>query len=113
MASPRATATRWRMPPESSRGPLPPGRREVDEGDELLGEPRALPRGQARVHGVDGEGHVVEDAHPGQQRVLLEDDAALGPGLRHGRAVEDDARRASGAMSPPIRDTSVVLPEPE
>ena len=42
MASARATATRWRMPPESSRGRLPAGRRKVHEGDELLGDARAL-----------------------------------------------------------------------
>ncbi len=78
------------MPPDSSRGPLAGGWREIDEFDQLLGQRLALARRAVGIHGVDGEGHVLVHGHPGQQRILLEDDAALGAGLGDPRAVQDD-----------------------
>jgi hypothetical protein len=69
---------------------LPGGRREVDEGDELVGDLPSLGGRQAGVHGVDGERDIVADAEPRQQRVVLEDDAALGAGPRHGNTIEPD-----------------------
>ena len=104
MASPRATATRWRMPPESSRGRFQVaslrftramnssvtrlrGRRVLDD---LCG------RRHSPVDRVHGEGDVVVDAHPGKERVLLEDDPPLGAGLGHRGAVQHDGAGVGG-----------------
>ena len=63
-----------------------------DERDELLGDaPRARRGGRPVFTASTASATLSKHAHPGQERVLLEDDAALGPGLRDERAVERDA----------------------
>src|SRR5262249_22889122 len=69
---------------------LPGGRRQVHQTDELIGDPAALAGRETGVDRVHGESDVLVDGHPGQQRILLEDDAALGPGLAHGLTVQND-----------------------
>jgi len=53
--------------------------------------------------GVHRERHVVEDTHPRQERVLLEDDAPLRPGSVT-RAPSSVILPAFGASNPPIND---------
>ena len=74
---------------------------------------RRFSAGQLREHLVDAEGHVLVDGQPGQQRVVLEDDAAVGPRPRDRTAVEQDGVPRRAASSPAIIESSVVLPAPE
>ncbi len=102
----------------SQRDPLPHAARElrrlaiagVEQADHLEAglDVRAAPlRRPAAVHLVDREPDVVVGRQPRQQRVVLEDDAALGPGAAHrpglrtgrGRCPARPGRRAARRAS--------------
>ena len=113
MASARATATRWRMPPESSAGRRSrawarPTMRDVAVDQRA----RARPAACAVCTASTARRDVAGDREPGHQRVGLEDQAALGPRLADRRALEHDAA-VVGAVRPATRLMSVVLPVPE
>ena len=83
--------TRWRMPPESSRGRLSRAGVRLTMRDVLLDVLRASSRGvQFGKHLVDGQADVLEDGQPRQQRVVLEHDAAVRPGPGDRLAVQRD-----------------------
>ena len=66
------------------------GRGEVDHRDVLLDVLAAALGGPVGEDAVDGERDVAEDREPREQRVVLEDDAAVGSGALDRFAVEAD-----------------------
>ena len=80
----RASATRWRWPPESCAGLRAPSAREADQLERLLGAPAPLRLGDlAHAQPV---GDVLRDGHVREQRVVLEDRVDV---ARVGRQVLD------------------------
>src|SRR5262249_55446572 len=69
---------------------LPGGRRQIHQTNELVGDSAALAGGHPGIDRVHGERDVLVHGHPRQERILLEDDATLGPRLAHSFAVQDD-----------------------
>ena len=98
--SARASATRWRWPPDSCAGLALVVALEADH-PERLGDARgALGLGDLADH--QPVRHVVADGHVREQRVVLEDRVDVALERRHGRdvlAVEQDRAGASAARS--------------
>ena len=85
---------------------------EADQLDLAVDQRRALGPRPVLVHRVDRQRDVVVDAEPGQQRVGLEHQAAVGAAAR--RSARPAATLPpSGSISPAIAEISVVLPAPE
>ena len=113
-ASARASAIRWRWPPESWR--------RVALG--VAGQPddRRAARRPARATRVlrlladrQPERDVVAHGHVLERGVVLEDEADLAPLRRHARSRRrrrSSTRPASGCSSPAMIRSSVDLPEP-
>jgi hypothetical protein len=70
LISARASATRWRWPPDNCAGRRSPDARQPHHGQQLVGAARALDRGHLAHHQRIGD--VVAHAHVGEQRVILE-----------------------------------------
>ena len=118
MASARAIATRWRSPPESSAG-LVVG---------ALGEPDLVEQPRARARGARGGPCRRRSARPRRSRGRSGWPAGGAAGRRSrpargGGAARRGSRQSSrpsistrplvGCSSPPIRFSSVLLPEPD
>ena len=115
----RATATRCFIPPEICAGRLKPMLPQPDDVQELLGSLALLGLGEAvnrRIHRLED---VVPDTHPGQEGVVLEHHAAVGPGpfdcppaqpqLALGRPIEaghqvEDRRLAAAGVADQAHD---------
>ena len=118
-ASARASATRWRWPPESCAGIAVGQAAELDEVEQLASPwsriSASLWRSAARLD-AQAEGDVLEHGHVPEQRVVLEHEADLA--LAHVR-VGGIVRRRTGCgrwsanSSPAMMRSSVVLPEPD
>ena len=113
MASARATATRCRMPPESSRGRLSRAAARLTSATYCSAHLRRFVLRPVGVNLVDRQLHVLQHAQPRQQRVVLEHDAALRSGTAHLADRRRGSMPASGASRPATSEISVVLPEPE
>ena len=82
LTSARASATRWRWPPESCAGLAVAEAGELDERQHLLGRARgARPCGTPRDHRAVGD--VVADVEVREERVVLEDGVDAAPVRRH------------------------------
>ena len=87
----RATATRWRSPPDSWFGPVPEAVREPDLVERLLGARPALAERQAGVEQAVGD--VVERRPAVEQEELLEHEPDRARPERRERAVGELGRR--------------------
>ena len=84
---------------------------EADELEHLAGAARARLRRPTALD-LEAELDVGLRGAPGEQRVLLEDDAAVEARAGDRLAVEQDLARWPARSSPAIRSSSVDLPQP-
>ena len=104
-ASARASATRWRMPPDSSCGRLPPKLAQVHELEQLLRAwPAFVPCRPRRASAASST--LPRAREPREERGFLEHQ-------RRVRVADVDASPASGWSSPATMFSSVLLPQPD
>ena len=119
VTSARATAVRWRSPPESSPGPVLEPLAQSHALEQLAR--RALRFLRRRAAHEQRHGHVLDRRELGQQMMKLVDEpeARLRKRPRSTslkRLIDSPATRTSpavGSSSPPRSCSSVVLPEPD
>ena len=112
MASPRATATRWRIPPDSSRGRLPrAGVRLTSEMNSPVLRRRSV-AGRPGWTASTASATLSYTVIHGSSEYCWNTMPRSGPGPVTGQP-SSVMLPASGLRSPPISETRVVLPEPE
>ena len=117
-ASARASATRWRCPPESCDGIAARQRRRAAPAAAARARARGSPlrRPHAPRSHAQAEGDVLEHRHVAEQRVVLEHEADVAL-ARTVAGVTSSSSKSTGPPSrgsrPAMMRSSVVLPEPD
>ena len=117
-ASARASAMRWRWPPESCERIAVGQPVELHQLEQVvhLGLDLRLARALAARLDAQAEGDVLEHRHVAEQRVVLEHEADLALAHVHVGGVlagEAGSLPASAVSRPAMMRSSVVLPQPE